>query len=127
MNTSVPTLEHLRSAASRSRALIAQVAQSTADAIEELQQASGGVKPYYQTFAAGDWISGSGEATLAIAADVHGITGQDMLCQAAVLSENAYVKNAWAARETWASIDAETHAVTLHAPAGYAGSVLLVG
>jgi len=131
LSTSVTTLEHLRSAASRSRALIAQVAQSTADAIEELEQrqaaAAGGVKSYYRTFAAGDWTSGSSGATLTIAAGVHGITGRDVLCQAAALSGSAYVKNAWAAKETWASIDGNTHAITLHAAAGYAGAVLLVG
>jgi len=107
------------------------VAQSTADAIEELQQqqasASGGVKSYYRTFAAGDWVSGSSEATLTIAAGVHGITGPDVLCQAAALSGSAYVKNTWAAKETWASIDGSTHVITLHTAKAYAGSVLLVG
>ena len=89
---------------------------------------SAGKSPYVHTFQATDWVAGTNEATITIAAAAHGITGAAVLYNFAHLVSGAYLPGTWACVESWAEIDATTHVVTLHGPAdGYAGRVTLYG
>lgn len=83
-----------------------------------------GKSPYVHTFAAADWANG----TITLAAAAHGFTGSGVLAQFFHLVSGSYVAGTWACAESWAEIDASTHAVTLHGPGtGYAGKVVLYG
>ena len=77
-------------------------------------------------FDAGDWDTSSGECTLTISAEVHKKPRGTVLCQASVLVEGRYVSNAWAAVETYATME-ENGDITLRYPesAGYTGRVML--
>lgn len=80
------------------------------------------------TFSAADWVAGTNESTITVAAATHGITGASLLSQFRHLVSGAYVCGTWACEESWAEIDASTHAITLHGPAaGYDGAVTLFG
>ena len=89
---------------------------------------SAGKSPYVHTFAAADWVAGTGEATITIAAATHGLTGAGVLYEFAHSVDGTYLPGTWACVESWAEINASTHVITLHGPStGYAGKVVLFG
>lgn len=89
---------------------------------------SAGKSPYVHTFTAANWVAGTGEATIAIPAATHGITGAAVLYEFAHSVDGTYLPGTWACVESWAEIDSSTHVITLHGPSdGYAGRVTLFG
>lgn len=80
------------------------------------------------TFETADWVAGTDESTITVAAAAHGITGANLLAQFRHLVNGAYTQGTWACIESWAEIDAVTHVITIHGPAaGYDGAVTLFG
>ena len=84
---------------------------------------SGGVKSYCRQFSAGNWSGG----TLTIPAAEHGLAGTEVLAQFSGQVSGTYYPNTWSAMESYATVDAQTGAVTLHSESAYAGAVLLIG
>lgn len=80
---------------------------------------------YRHVFSAGDWSSAG---TITLAAATHGITGSDIMCQASILVDGAYVRGTWATLETYAVIDETTHEITLYCGGeGYDGAAVMMG
>ena len=77
-------------------------------------------------FEAGDWTVGDSECTITIPAITHGMAGDVVDCKAFALVSGVYEAGAWAAFETYATIDA-SNVITLHYPgsSGYAGRAVL--
>ena len=84
---------------------------------------SGGVKSYYRQFSASDWSGGA----IVISAATHGLAGTEVLAQFSGQVSGTYYPNTWSAMESYATVDAQTGAVTLHSESAYAGAVLLIG
>lgn len=81
---------------------------------------------YTIEFEAGDWTVGDSECTITIPAITHGMAGDVVDCKAFALVSGVYEAGAWAAFETYATIDA-SNVITLHYPgsSGYAGRAVL--
>lgn len=86
----------------------------------------GGAEYFVKTFAAADWLAGSGERTITISAQTHGMTGTILQHQFFSQRNGAYVADSWAARQSWAVLSSNG-SIVLHCPetSGYAGRVIL--
>lgn len=85
---------------------------------------------HYVAFRAEDW---GADGRITIPAAAHGIIGGDVQTTVSVLLDGVLVKGTWAAAETYAFVDPDTHDIILHysgytaKSGGYAGAVLLIG
>lgn len=66
----------------------------------------GGAAWFMKTFAADDWVTGSGEHTITIPASAHGLSGSALQHQFSSQRGGAYVTDSWAARESYATLEA---------------------
>lgn len=82
-----------------------------------------GVKSYYKRFSASDWNN----EEIVIPAATHGLSASAVIAQFSALVSGVYYPDTWSARESYASVDAQTGAITLHSERAYAGVVLLIG
>lgn len=82
--------------------------------------AQGGSRVYATAFTAGQWTEGETEATLTIAASAHGMpdAGQVMM--------KLQGPATWRSMETYMTAG-DDNSITLHAPGGFDGTVLLLG
>lgn len=86
----------------------------------------GQMSSFVTTFTAGQWVAGSGEQTITFSFLSEGVSGAVVTCQAAALVGSVYRPDAWAARETYATL-ASNGSVVLHCTetGGYAGSAVV--
>lgn len=90
-------------------------------------QSAGGLKSYYQEFAAADWADDTTEATLTIAAATHGLSAPARCIQRFwTLTDGALVSGAWADATAYTTADSAGN-IILHASEAFAGAVMLVG
>lgn len=84
------------------------------------------VKQYTSTFSASQWVAGSGERTITIAAATHGLKGSAVRFQFLSQKSGNYISGSWAALESYATMSSNGN-IVLHCPgtAGYAGRVIL--
>ncbi len=89
------------------------------------QQSSGGANPsYFKQFAVGDWVTGVSEKTLSIPESSHELSGDVVDYQVLSQHYGVYVKDTWAAAQTYASKESDG-SITLHSPAAFDGCVVL--
>ena len=81
------------------------------------------VRSYYKQFSESDWS----EKQITISAEEHRISGTKVIAQFSTLKDGVYYPNTWSAVESYASVDAQTGAITLRSETAYAGIVLLIG
>ena len=84
----------------------------------------GGGSSYYRAFVTADWATGVSESTLSISASSHGLSGSAVDYE--VFSEHygSYVKDTWAAAQTYVSKESDG-SIVLHAPSAFDGCVIL--
>lgn len=81
---------------------------------------------HYMTFTSAQWTQGDAEATMRILKSAHGLSGNDVFAQAAILTNGVYRKGTWAGLETYAVVESNGD-ITLHTPEAFDGAVLLIG
>ena len=84
----------------------------------------GASQPYCKTFSTGDWVTGVSESTLSIPASSHELSGDIINYQVLSQHYGSYVKDTWAAAQTYISKESDG-SIILHTPAAFDGCVIL--
>lgn len=90
------------------------------------QELGGGTEYCVKTFSAADWVQGSGERTITIPAATHGMAGAVLQHQFFSQRNGSYVTDSWAAKESYATLEASGD-IVLHCAAttSYDGRAVL--